>query len=69
MVKWECISNDGTERLKVPGGWLVRCPAFNEVKQVSAGMIVGKSTVITGICILFLPDPNYQWRANDDDKS
>jgi hypothetical protein len=54
-VLWETIerSFDFTERLKVPGGWLVRCihsePNDNGDNDYSA------------IAMTFLPDPEWKW--------
>jgi hypothetical protein len=51
--EWETVTKiegDYTFRLRVPGGWLVRCWTESD----------------TGTTPVFLPDPNHEWVLADD---
>lgn len=57
-IEWELIarhsmpnSEDLTERLPVPGGWLVRCTIGLETSE----------NLATSCTITFLPDPGHTW--------
>ncbi len=56
-IKWEDITSDWsenvrdyTERLKVFGGWIIRCRSVN----YSDGAALSESSV-------FIPDPDHKW--------
>jgi hypothetical protein len=61
-MKWEEVINissesflDNTERLKVFGGWIVRNVFDNSNDQENFDMD-------TRVCMVFIPDPNHDWK-------
>jgi len=47
--------NPSLDRMKVPGGWLVK----------SFG--VGASGFVSSVALIFIPDPNYDWKLEEGD--
>ena len=56
LRKWERV-NEGTDRLKVPGGWLVSIEA-------SCPPSPGGAALSVALC--FVPDPSYTWELEDE---
>lgn len=53
-LNWETICTDGiTERICVPGGWIVR--TYQEFEEMSACSMV------------FVSDPDHEWMTEDND--
>jgi hypothetical protein len=54
--RWEELEDHlmTTQRMRVPGGWLVRSTARES----------GEAEVTIAIAIVFLPDPGHEWRLS-----
>lgn len=58
------IENDldeTTERMKVPGGWLVRTTFARETYGLAWGLLGSRMAVSTSIT--YYPDPSHSWNA------
>ena len=56
LVEWEIVENtdsDSTERLAVPGGWLVRTQAIDS-----------DDDSVLATALVFLPDAKHEWLAD-----
>lgn len=60
-MKWELVNKEtypelggeSTERLRVPGGWLVR----------TGLSLTNRRGLGTGVALCFLPDPEHEWEV------
>lgn len=57
MLKWEYI-DENLNRLKVPGGWLVKCSSDVYTHRYEGCPELGFEWRES---IAFVPDPNYEW--------
>ena len=48
---WEDLNDCSTQRLKVPGGWLVKDLAYGDDGSV-------------GLALTFFPDPEHLWKVS-----
>jgi len=65
MLTWEKISVDGTERIAVHGGWIVRCCMIINAQGLGPGGLMQKQIIPGGTAITFVPDPEHLWGVND----
>ena len=63
---WEKINNnDGIERLKVPGGWLVKHREIVSARPVGIVGAANRGVQQVNMAMCFMPDPRHEWGTVD----
>lgn len=65
MLTWEKIASDGTERIAVHGGWIVRCCMLINAQGAGPTGLLHKQIIPGGTGMVFVADEHHIWTIKE----